>query len=294
MNPVNLVSIVIPTYGDNQYLKRAILSALNQSYENIEVIVVDDNGLNTIKQLENSSIISELESDKRLKYVCHPQNKNGSAARNTGVKYSAGDFIALLDDDDEYYANKIEHQLLDLMNHPQCGISFCCADRYNCDRLIGKDIVRPSTNYTYELLMHFMHIQTSSLLIRKDVWAKVNGFDETFIRHQDWEFLARVSMVTQFYPSDFIGYRYYIVQRNRPSDPFKMKELRMHYLIKMNPIIEELDTHQQKEIYLQNRLSVAFEFLKRGYLKTFIKEWLELRPGIFGLRFLFKRVVLRK
>ena len=90
----NLVSVIIPTYGGAEYLSRCVDSVLAQTYANIEIIVVDDNGLNTPKQKETASVMSKYSSLKNVKYVCHEVNINGSAARNTGVKNSDGEYIA--------------------------------------------------------------------------------------------------------------------------------------------------------------------------------------------------------
>ena len=97
-----LVSVIIPTYGGGEYLKRCIESVLAQTYPNIEVVVVDDNGLGTPNQLLTQKVMQEFKDDTRVKYVCHEINKNGSAARNTGFRNSKGEYICLLDDDDEW------------------------------------------------------------------------------------------------------------------------------------------------------------------------------------------------
>lgn len=98
----DLVSVIIPTYGGAEFLSRCVDSVLSQTYKNIEIIVVDDNGLDTPKQKETAIAMKKYSSLSNVKYVCHEVNKNGSAARNTGVKNSNGEYIALLDDDDVF------------------------------------------------------------------------------------------------------------------------------------------------------------------------------------------------
>ena len=95
-----MVSIVIPTYGGSDCVKRAVDSCLSQSYSYLEIIVVDDNGEGTESQVKTYNSLSSLIESNKIRYICHEVNKNGSAARNTGVKASTGEYIALLDDDD--------------------------------------------------------------------------------------------------------------------------------------------------------------------------------------------------
>jgi len=107
----DLVSIIIPTYSRSNMLPRAITSVLSQTYKNIEVIVVDDNGINSDQQIETYNSIKHLLVDPRVKYVRNEVNLGGSGARNTGINHSNGEYITFLDDDDEYYNNKIKSQI---------------------------------------------------------------------------------------------------------------------------------------------------------------------------------------
>ena len=95
-----LVSVIIPTYKRSEMLPRAVESALNQTYSNIEVVVVDDNDPESTWRKDTSERMLQFKNDNRVKYICHEKNSNGSVARNTGIKNSAGSIIAFLDDDD--------------------------------------------------------------------------------------------------------------------------------------------------------------------------------------------------
>ena len=102
---MNLVSVVIPTYKRPELLLRTIKSVLNQTYPEIEIIVVDDNGKGTTAQKQSEAIIRSLKGN--ITYLIHDINKGGSAARNTGWKASKGLYITFLDDDDEISEKKI-------------------------------------------------------------------------------------------------------------------------------------------------------------------------------------------
>ena len=113
-----LVSIIIPTYKRPDTLDRAINSVLNQTYKNIEVIVVDDNNPDTEARSKTEHIMSVYADNPRVRYIKHEKNKNGSAARNTGARYSQAKYVAFLDDDDEFFPEKIEAQVKRLEELP--------------------------------------------------------------------------------------------------------------------------------------------------------------------------------
>ena len=110
MNNNHLVSVIIPTYKRSDMLPRAIASVLGQTYQNIQVVVVDDNNPDTEWRETTSKKMEAYADDSRVKYVCHEQNMNGSVARNTGIHESDGDIVCFLDDDDWFLPTKIEKQ----------------------------------------------------------------------------------------------------------------------------------------------------------------------------------------
>ena len=103
-----LVSVVIPTFRRPDKLERAIESVLAQTYPRVEVIVVDDNDPDTEGRLLTEQIMFRYVANSRVRYIKHEHNKNGSAARNTGARNSDAEFVAFLDDDDEFFPEKIE------------------------------------------------------------------------------------------------------------------------------------------------------------------------------------------
>ncbi|MFC7193467.1 glycosyltransferase family 2 protein [Halosimplex aquaticum] len=99
------VSVIIPTYNRATLVKRAIQSVLNQTFKDFELIIVDD-----ASDDETPEVIDSI-NDARLEYIRHDLNRHGGAARNTGIKYASGKYIAFLDDDDEWYPTKLERQV---------------------------------------------------------------------------------------------------------------------------------------------------------------------------------------
>jgi glycosyltransferase involved in cell wall biosynthesis len=105
MNMHSLVSVVIPTYRRPELVKRAVLCVLAQTYANVEAVVVIDGA-----DPDTRSILEEL-GDARVRVIEIGVNKGPSNARNVGVNQAAGDYVALLDDDDEWLTTKIERQM---------------------------------------------------------------------------------------------------------------------------------------------------------------------------------------
>lgn len=181
-----LVSVIIPTYKSNDTLKKAIISVLEQNYEPIEIIVVDDNDPNTVYRNITEKLMSDYTSNDRVIYIKHPKNKNGSAARNTGFHNSRGRYICFLDDDDVFLQNKISLQVEYLEKNHEFGAVYC--GRYKAGNIISYN---KTGNLTKEILLLEYTPCTPSLMIRRECFLELNGFDESYNRHQDFEFLLR-------------------------------------------------------------------------------------------------------
>jgi len=187
------VSVIIPTYKRPKKLVRAIESVLHQTYNNIEVIVVDDNDEGSQYRKTTESLMNKYKDHKNVIYVKHKKNLNGAAARNTGINKSCAKYIAFLDDDDEFLPKKIEEQIKCLkLKDESYKACYCNYYQYINGDLIQKISKKDEGNLIEDLLLGKNTIAAgSSLLIEKQVLRKLGGFDERFDRHQDWEFLVR-------------------------------------------------------------------------------------------------------
>lgn len=267
------VSIIIPTYRGSKYVLSAVNSALNQTYKNIEVIVVDDNGINSDEQLETFNKLEEYIITKKVKYVVHEKNLNGSAARNTGVKNSNGDLLCFLDDDDLYKANKVQdsvEKFNELDN--SFGMVYCSVEiKSEKESYVRK--AKKSGDLLFDLLMHNVVIGSGSLCVKRSVFEKVNGFDTTFKRHQDYEFTARVADKYKISPIENVGYVYHrSINRNTPKTIKQAKEYRIHYLKKMDYLIDKFPQNKKRTIVSSNLIEVYSYYLRNGNLTRFYKE----------------------
>lgn len=188
-----LVSIIIPTYKRPTDLTRAIESVLSQSYKNIEIKVVDDNNPDTQERKETQALMELFKYNEKVEYLQHEKNKGGSAARNTGWKKSKGEYITFLDDDDEISPDKIKKQVECLEQLDKTWGA--CYTGYKVIKPNGRYQISSEhrSGYLYiDALMRTLFMGSgSNLFLRKSVVDEINGYDETFVRNQDIEFMAR-------------------------------------------------------------------------------------------------------
>lgn len=192
-NEKKLVSVIIPTYRRPETLESALVSVLASTYEPFEIIVVDDNEEDDFHQRTKALTDRMREKHGEIRYVRMPAHGGGSAARNTGFRASRGEYIMLLDDDDRFLPEKMAAQAAFLDG---CDESWgVCYTRY-VDMRNGKVIGRSGETRQGALLVEelarnlFIHAG-SNLMLRRGVVEEVGGFDESFERNQDIEFLIR-------------------------------------------------------------------------------------------------------
>jgi glycosyltransferase involved in cell wall biosynthesis len=251
-----LVSVVIPTYRRNKELAKAVESAENQSYGNIEIIVVND--------APDDEIPEKISEKSIVTIVQHEENKCGAAARNTGLEEAKGEYIAFLDDDDFFDREKIEKQVRKMeATDEDCFGCFTWHFFYSSrEELAGdeKEVIAEDTeDMVYRLLRGFdIRIGgCTSLLLKKKALEEINGFDKRFPRHQDWELLLRVVEKGEMEVVDEplfskIGY-------TEPRAD-KLEKAKRLYLKKFSEKIKSLPKDKERRIYRDNysKLSEAF------------------------------------
>lgn len=188
------VSVVMPTYNSVATLRRAIDSVLMQSFQDFELIVVDDGST------DSTPLLIQAYASPRLRYL-RQQNKGVAAARNLGMRQARGEFIAFLDSDDEWSRDKLMLQVgLFRRSHPRVGLTYTGVVNMDGDRV--RNIHTPHhRGYLYPVMLqrNVLH-GTSGIMIRRCVPDTVGEFDETLRAISDYEYWLRVS---QFYFIDY-------------------------------------------------------------------------------------------
>ncbi|SHF75862.1 glycosyltransferase family 2 protein [Ornithinibacillus halophilus] len=176
------VSVIIPAYNAADLIHIALDSLLKQTIQNIEIIVVDDCSPDNTADV----VATYAEKDERIKLIKKEVNEGAYAARNTGLQYATGDYITVHDSDDWSHSQKIEIQLKALMKNPNAvgSISYLVrATKDTCPLNAGS-----------LLSVKFLMMNSSSLLIRRDVITTLGGWDSVRVAG-DTEFLWRIEKI---------------------------------------------------------------------------------------------------
>ncbi len=168
------VSVVIPAYKQAEYLSSTIQSVLNQTYANFEVIVVND------ASPDNTTEVVQQFHDPRLKYIIHERNQMLPAARNTGMRASSGEIIALLDADDLFHPDKLAAHVAYLAQHPEIGVTYNA--RFEIDAQ-GQplSIWRPPMSTSLPDFVVGFPFAPSDMVLRREWAFKIDLFDESYV-----------------------------------------------------------------------------------------------------------------
>lgn len=246
------VSIVIPTYKRPKTLSRAVDSALSQSFNDLEIIVVDDNDPLSLYRKQSESVMVKYNGNPKVKYIKHSRNKNGSAARNTGIRAAEGKYIAFLDDDDEFTHDKIKNQYekLNALDNTWAA----CYTNYeikNGTNLIAKGVEEKEGQVLCDALMRNLFLCAgSNLMVRKTVLTEINGFDESFKRNQDLELLVRILQKYKIAHCNVMG----LIVHEHICNKVNFEEITKQYLQTFDPFIKRLTLDEQKKIKLMINL----------------------------------------
>lgn len=212
----DMISVIIPTYNRAKTLKRAIDSVLNQTYSNIEVIIVDDCSTD-----KTSEVISNYDN-KKIKYYKLEKNLGACAARNKGIQIASGKYIAFQDSDDEWFKEKLEKQIKTL-KETNTKVTFCALNYVQDGKKKGKKIPNRDANefenMTKELLKENF-ISTQTILGEKGVFEEIE-FDESLPRFQDWDLAIRISKLYKISYLDEVLVNLYIQKDSITKNPQK-------------------------------------------------------------------------
>jgi len=187
------VSVVIPVKNRPELIARAIASALCQSYPILEVIVVDDASTD-----HTVSVIQELQKDEaRLRLVRSEVSIGANAARDAGVKQSVGELVAFLDSDDFWKVDKISIQVEALAANTQAVASFT---GIVADYGLGTLVDRPLPKKVSETKLRGVNALggCSTVVLKRDVYLQVGGFDRSLPSCQDWDLWLRLRQIGPF------------------------------------------------------------------------------------------------
>ena len=191
------ISVVIPAYNRAHTIVKAIKSIQDQSYPVDEIIVVDDASSDDI-----ANVVGSI-GDERIRFFSLKQNKGASGARNYGVSQACNELIAFLDSDDTWRPDKLKKQIAYLESHKPCRFVYCAFVRHypSMDQIIPD--IESGRKLEGDMLSELLYdntVSTQTIVMRKDLFEEVGGFDESMRRLQDWDLAIKCSKL------GFIGF----------------------------------------------------------------------------------------
>lgn len=202
MGQVGHVSVIIPSYNHASFLLRAVNSVLAQSYDDIELIVIDDGSSDS-----SLEVLSKIK-DKRLK-IFDQENQGAHATINRGMTLASGDYIAILNSDDAYHPERIAKALDFFAGNPEVGLVTTWIEIVDkCEKTIGvkqgwmnslpwhlpeiEKLISPPDSYELSLIVSNFVSTTSNIVMRKGVWQTCGPMKALKYAH-DWDFLLRAA-----------------------------------------------------------------------------------------------------
>lgn len=262
-----LVSVVIPTYERPEYIRGAIQTALGQTYDNIEVIVVDDGS--------SESYADEIvaESPESVTCIRHDKNKGLSAARNTGIRNANGEYVAFLDDDDRWHKTKIARQVSALNENKDAGLATCLVVVLTPDNeVVHCETDAPSGDCSESMLIGNQIGTPSRVLVRQECFDDIGTFDESLPTKQDWDFYLRLCQEWEIASvEDHLCFR--TIHESMSSSPEAARRDNGAILKKHEDLLRNKGYWKQAQAEIEERVGRAY--MRNGDLRTGRKHFLE-------------------
>ncbi len=275
-----LVSIVLPTYNGQKYIKDAIDSVLAQSYQNWELIIVNDCSQdNTLK------IINEYaQKDSRIKIINNDVNKKLPASLNIGFEAAKGEYYTWTSDDNMYKPDALKYMANFLDNNPQTDLISCNYDLINEDNTkTTLKAITPTRNVLNNL---FSCNVGACFMYRKEIAQKTGQYDENMFCAEDYDYWCRLALVGKISYSDenLYIYRY---------TPTSLTSTRQNEIKKKTIEIQEkyaLKTLEQLQYSQKDSTKILIKLFKNTNCSSFVKQSLKINK-LYTIKYLSKTII---
>ena len=264
-----IISIIIPSFNQSQYLEKNFESILNQSFKEIELIVMDggsnDGSLDIIKKYESHLMYWQSEKDG-----------GQSAAINEGMRRATGEVVTWLNSDDQLAPNSLKTISEYFENNPKCEVLSGLGRRINVE---GRELeVRGAEGLSFdEILRWKKYLPQSSCFFRKSLWDKVGGLDESLHFQMDFDLWLRFAQITSFHGIDeILSYDLHHDEAKTVSKSFHKKRLSEYILVLSKYSRERYEEEIGKFCSVYLKVQSVARFLSRfpGYnaFKRFVQK----------------------
>lgn len=271
------VSAIITTHNRSSImLERALISVFQQSYENIEIIVVDDSDASFEGKQEIQKMMRKYQMQyRRLQYIQHKVCKGLPAARNTGILHSSGKYIAFLDDDDEWLPEKTEKQVSVFEKNERKGLktALVYSNGYLMDDSTGKTTkmrCKYRRGYVFDELLFGNWIGFPSfVMVQIDCINEVGGFDESIPYMEDFDLYLRLAK------ENAIDYAKGEMGVYHDHDGEQMTDDTDRYIKGLEYIGNKFDydIEQRRKVCLSRQRKLSQAYAEDGHLKKAHESW---------------------
>ncbi len=289
------ISVCIPSYNHENYIAGTIQSVLSQTYQDFEIVVVDDGSVDgTVAAIQTFD-------DPRLRLFSFPRNQGACKASNHAILQSTGEFIAILNSDDEFLPHKLETQVRFLDEHPEVGAVFGYPQIIDQDGSVIPDspqrevFVRENRS-RFEWLRYFFIVGNClchpTILIRRSCYEKIGLYDLRLAQLPDFDMWVRLCTSHEIHiiPENLINFRVHRNEENASGrNPTNLSRLTLEFFQVLNHYLDSKISSQFRYIFpdIIENLSDFRSNLVPFYLATIALQ-VELIPNkLFGLQTLF-------
>jgi len=253
-----LIPVVVPVYNGEQTIKETIESVLNQTFANLELIVVNDGSLDS-----TLNVISNIK-DPRLKVFSY-RNAGVAITRNRGIEQSQGEYIAFLDADDLWTSDKLEAQLKALQSNRKAAVAYSWVDYIDesGDFLHHGNHITVNGNAYEQMLVENVLENGSNPLIRREALIHVGGFNQSLTPAEDWDMWLRLAAVYDFVTVPYPQILYRTLSSSGSTNVWKMEKVCLK-------LIEQAFNSAPSSLqYLKNKsLATVYHYLTGKLLES--------------------------
>jgi len=224
-NSTPLISVIIPVYNGEKTIRKTINSVLNQTYQNLEIIVINDGSLDLTLNVVYSI------KDSRLKVFSY-ENSGVSTSRNRGIERASGQFISFLDADDIWTPEKLEQQLKALQANPQVSVACSWVDYIdeNGDFFRHGNHITMNGNVYEQMLIQNILENGSNPLIRRQALINVGKFDQSLKFAEDWDMWLRLASRYDFVTVPYAHVLYRISSYSISTNVLEMEKASLNFI----------------------------------------------------------------
>jgi len=281
------VSVIIPLYNGSRFITEAVESVLNQTYQEFELIIVDDGSTDNSKE-----IVRKYVTDRRVRLIEHSCNKGIPKTKNTGLTIAKGKYIAFLDQDDIWTQSKLELQLGRFESESKDIGVVCTGMVFTDNEMKSKRIFRGFDDRNQKELLKNLYLSSinssSIMMIKQKCFLRVGTFNENLVGWDDYEMLMRIAAQFQ------VKYvrRSLVKKRIHPRNVQRLPAVRSEaekvfkHVLALHPFLKKYKNLREARKFYNESIKLLEEG-KKALARKKLKKSIEKNPRYFRARFLY-------